>query len=357
MKYFILIMSLVLLMEWNTYDANAELGIAPCMYVGGYDPDDYYCPKGPMMPIWLPTNCTSFVYDAGIVFNDPSTDGLSEENNNNVQGLLSTRRPLYLYISYLKTQCSADDADNTYLSIDNIQHHLYNYNITGFILLNFELNSTINCDDKLKQYVDLVKQGTSSQIGLYVNAKGMIDHTNNAMAPGWFDFEKLNNHMDYYIIGFHKFNPCNDLYKGGTVPLNDIHNSNYSLTTFANALNKSKIAKDKIYLLFSVNPEVNDTTTEDLPICSVTYQKYCENDHYNRYWCADNADSLYQKGKFARDLHTKGIVVKFIDTIDPSSTCDCNNQDSFISFTMMLRGYLNEDPIKDCAKLNNITDT
>jgi hypothetical protein len=44
-----------------------------------------------------------------------------------------------------------------------------------------------------------------------------------------FDFNKLNGLMDYYIIGFGLFNPCNDLFKGGTVPLN---NSNYSLVKY-----------------------------------------------------------------------------------------------------------------------------
>ncbi|XP_060851182.1 uncharacterized protein LOC132929682 isoform X2 [Rhopalosiphum padi] len=326
MKYFILIMSLVLLIEWNTYDANAEFGIAPCMYAGDDDETGIYCPKAAMDPSSLPIDCTSFVYDAGVLFDDQYANDLGLDEDYNVQMLLYTNKPLYLYIRYEKSKCSTNDKDNTTHNINNIKHLLDKYNITGFILYNsLELNSTINCDDNLKQYVSIVKQNTSRQIGLYVNAKNMIDDTNNATATG-----------------------C------GIVPLN---NSNYSLTTFANALNKSKIAKDKMYLLFSVNPTINDTTTEDLPKCCVTYQKYCENDHYNTYWCADNADSLYQKGKFAKDIHAKGIVIRYIDTIDPAATCDCNNQDKFISFTMMLRGYLSEDPIKDCAKLNSITDT
>ncbi|XP_060851340.1 uncharacterized protein LOC132929791 [Rhopalosiphum padi] len=354
MKYFILLMSLIFLIEWNTCDAKAELGIAPCTYLGSYDIYGYYCPKAAMDPISLPKNCTSFVYDAGVLFDDESANDLGSIDDYNIKALLNTDRPLYLYIRYDKSQCSTDNADNTTCKINNIKHLLDNYNIMGFILFNLELESIINCDDKLKQYVSIVKQNTSRQIGLYVNAKNMIDDTNIATATGWFDFEKLNNHMDYYIIGFHKFNPCNDLFKGGIVPLN---NSNYSLTTLAKALNKSKIAKDKLYPLFTIIPTVNDTSTENLPSCCVTYQKYCENDHYNTYWCADNADSLYQKGKFAKDIHAKGIVIRYIDTIDPAATCGCNNQDKFISFSMILRGYLSEDPIKDCAKLNNITVT
>ncbi|XP_060846619.1 uncharacterized protein LOC132926291 isoform X1 [Rhopalosiphum padi] len=353
MKYFILLMSLVLRIEWNTCDGTAELGIAPCTYLGEYDVYGYYCPKEVMDPSSA-TNCTSFVYNAGVLLDDESANDLNTFDDYNVQWLLYTNKPLYLYIKYEKSKCLTNDKDNTTHNINNIKHLLDKYNITGFILYTLELNLTNNCDDNLKQYANIVKQNTSCQIGLYVNARNMIDNTNNATATGWFDFKKLNGLMEYYIIGFGMFNPCNDLFKGGIVPLN---NSNYSLTTFANALNKSKIAKDKMYLLFSVNPDVNDTSTEDLYTCCVTYQKYCENDHYNRYWCADNADSLYQKGKFAKDIHAKGIVIRYIDTIDRAATCDCNNQDKFISLSMMLRGFLSEDPIKDCAKLNNITDT
>ncbi|XP_060851177.1 uncharacterized protein LOC132929679 isoform X2 [Rhopalosiphum padi] len=310
-----------------------------------------------MDTVWLPINCTSFVYDAGVSFNDQSVNKLNTDHECNIKCLLRFNPQLYLYLSYDKTQCTADAADNTNYVLANINHILDTYNITGFILLNLDLGSSVNCDDKLIQYVNLIKQNTSRQIGLYVNAGNIIDYTNNATATGWFDFEKLNNLMEYYIIGFEMFNPCSDLYKGGIVPLNNVQDNTHSLTTFANAMNNSKIAKDKIYLQFSVSPTINNTSTENLPNCCVTYQKYCENDHYNRYWCADNADSLYQKGKFARDIHAKGIVVKYIDTIDRAATCDCNNKDSFITFSMMLRGYVNKDPIKDCAKLNNITDT
>jgi hypothetical protein len=47
-----------------------------------------------------------------------------------------------------------------------------------------------------------------------------------------FDFEELNNIMDYYIIGFEMFNPCNDLYKGGIVPLYNDQNKIYSLVKY-----------------------------------------------------------------------------------------------------------------------------
>jgi len=47
-----------------------------------------------------------------------------------------------------------------------------------------------------------------------------------------FDFEKLNNLMEYYIIGFEMFNPCSDLYKGGIVPLNNVQDNTHSLVKY-----------------------------------------------------------------------------------------------------------------------------
>ncbi|XP_025192642.1 uncharacterized protein LOC112592703, partial [Melanaphis sacchari] len=119
----------------------------------------------------------------------------------------------------------------------------------------------------------------------------------------------------------------------------------------------SNIAKDKIYLEFLISPTINDTTTETLPTCAVSYKKYCEPDNYNLYWCADNADAFFQKGKFASDIKAKGIVVKYIDTSDPTGNCGCDNQNQFITFSMILRGFLNQAPITDCEKLNNVNVT
>jgi len=54
----------------------SELGIAPCTYLGDYEVDGYYCPNVPMDPS-LSTNCTSFVYDANVLFDDEFANDLS----------------------------------------------------------------------------------------------------------------------------------------------------------------------------------------------------------------------------------------------------------------------------------------
>lgn len=56
-----------------------------------------------------------------------------------------------------------------------------------------------------------------------------------------------------------------------------------------------------------------------------------------------------------QQLKAVGIIPKYIDTIDPTGACECVSGNKFITFNMMLRGFLDEDPITDCLKLNSIT--
>ncbi|KAF0753855.1 Uncharacterized protein FWK35_00030727 [Aphis craccivora] len=51
----------------------------------------------------------------------------------------------------------------------------------------------------------------------------------------------------------------------------------------------------------------------------------CEDVKYQKLWCADNLNSFYNKGKFAKKtIKAQGIVVKYIDTIDPKGSCNCD---------------------------------
>jgi len=62
---------------WNIYNFNfSELGIAPCTYLDEYDVYGYYCPKEAMDPSSA-TNCTSFVYNAGVLLDGESVNDLN----------------------------------------------------------------------------------------------------------------------------------------------------------------------------------------------------------------------------------------------------------------------------------------
>ncbi|KAF0756498.1 Uncharacterized protein FWK35_00018489 [Aphis craccivora] len=141
-----------------------------------------------------------------------------------------------------------------------------------------------------------------------------------------FDFMVLNDSFDFYAIGFELFNPCNHMFKEGVVPMTNVFRSIFSLQTFENVLKSSTMAKDQIYLEFIAMPTKNDTTKEYIPTCCLTFKKFCEHDHYNTYWCADDAAAYYSKGKFASDIDANGIITKYIDTIDPTAKCNCDNK-------------------------------
>jgi len=77
-----------------------------------------------------------------------------------------------------------------------------------------------------------------------------------------FNFSAINDEVDFYIIGFDGFNPCNDHFRGGIVPicgLNYLIKMLYLIfqnaiifyilqTTLSKALWTSTIAKEKMYL-------------------------------------------------------------------------------------------------------------
>ncbi|XP_025207043.1 uncharacterized protein LOC112602905 [Melanaphis sacchari] len=364
MNSFILLMFFVVQFQLFTCDANntSNLGILPCMYAGDYDLYGYYCSKTPMAISSLPVACTSFIYD-GINFDSKFNVLISEKDRNNIINLYKFGKPLYLYIGYANQSSWINvtkKSNYTALKVLDLKTHLNGYNVTGLILkdLNYDPSEDGNFDEtfyeNLKQYVTVLKRKSAfSEVGLYVNATYMIYYSHHPNNPYWFKFDEwMNDLMDFYIIGFYKFNPCNDQFKDGIVPLYNTKFSNNSLTTFANVLKNSTIAKDKIYLEFSACPTPNDTTIEYLPTCAVTFEKFCTSDHYNVYWCADNSQSFFQKGRFARDLPAKGIVTKYIDTIDPTAKCQCDNNNEYITFTMMLTGFLSQDPVRNCPLLS-----
>ncbi|CAI6361617.1 unnamed protein product [Macrosiphum euphorbiae] len=369
MKSFILLITIIVLQNvWVRINAEtlntSVLGIAPCMYAGDFDKYGTFCPYDPMPLDWIPKECTSFVYD-GLICHPDFTFSFSEKDERNVIALGSSDKPLYLYYGYETTKAwiEAMNGSNTKNEAESLHNFLSGYNVVGLILKNLNYDYSSNLDyhfdesfyDNFQQYITTMRTiNCNLTIGLYINARNMIFYTNNQMSPDWFKFLILNYIMDFYIIGFDKFNPCNEFFKNGIAPNDNVLQYNNSLSSFAAALRFSPIAKGKIYLEFSASPTVNDSTTEDLPTCCVTYKKYCEDDHYNLYWCADNSDAFYDKGKFAREIKAQGFVTKYIDTIDPTTKCKCNS-DKFITFSMMLRGFLCEAPITDCTKLNSIT--
>lgn len=341
------------------------LGKSPCMYSGSFDPSGFYCPVLPMPVTSLPIECSSFIYD-GLICNENFEFNPSDEDMNNMQYLSNSGKKLYIYYSHGSLQSWMQAITNTSkvpTEASKLASFIKSDIVAGLILKDLNYNYDGNLDyhvdpgfyDKLQNYVSVMKQTIPDlKIGLYVNASNMIYYSSNPYSPDWFDFNLLNEVMDFYVIGFDKFNPCSETLRGGIVPINNICGVNNSLTQLATALYSSRIAKDQIYVEFLTSPTPNDTP-EKLPACAVTYQQICEASKYKNIWCADNSDSLYDKGKFAKQqLKAQGIIPKYIDTIDPTGACECEMNNQFITFKMMLRGFSEADPITDCLELNSI---
>jgi len=99
--------------------------------------------------------------------------------------------------------------------------------------------------------------------------------------------------MDYFIIGFDRFNECTFyLLNGGVVPLNSTDPSINTLvrrvlnlesklrlkilllqTKFKAAFDGSSIAKDKVYFEFSINPSVTKKFEKYFIPCEVSYNE------------------------------------------------------------------------------------
>uniref|UniRef100_A0A2S2NJJ4 Uncharacterized protein n=1 Tax=Schizaphis graminum TaxID=13262 RepID=A0A2S2NJJ4_SCHGA len=69
------------------------------------------------------------------------------------------------------------------------------------------------------------------------------------------------------------------------------------------------------------------------------YESYCKADEGSK-WCADNENTFYEKGVFARQ-YAAGWVGRDIDLVDRGVSCGCNG-DQFISFHMILDAYNNK---------------
>ncbi|CAH1736299.1 uncharacterized protein LOC114131096 [Aphis gossypii] len=370
MKNFIILLThFVLQNQWITITAHApDFGKSPCMYAGDFDKYGTYCAQTPMPLEELPDECTSLVYD-GIIYGPNDEKKFSFQDTETINSLNGSGKPLILYYGYTtqKLWINAVDPANAQKEAIKLTGDTAEYTISGLVLtklnydftnkkLDFHYNESFY--ENLVEFVCLLKSNHSDwSIGLYVSARNMIYyHEEDPCSTDKFDFSILNKAFDFYVIGFELFNPCNNIFKQGIVPMTNVFRSKFSLQTLEVVLSDTDMDTDQIYLEFKAMPTKNETSKEELPKCCLTFKKFCEGDHYNTYWCADNAAAYYSKGQFAKKIGAKGFITKYIDTIDPTVKCKCNN-DKFITFAMMLRGFLDQDPITDCEKLNSISLT
>ncbi|XP_016658069.2 uncharacterized protein LOC100569502 [Acyrthosiphon pisum] len=197
-------------------------------------------------------------------------------------------------------------------------------------------------------YVTAIKtENPDLEIGFYLSARLFIINANETENSTWFDFCKMNDVLDFYVIEFATFNICSEKFlHGGITPLqtNSTNPDDMTLNTFAAVLNQSTIAKDKVYFEFLISPIPTPEEVGNFKHCELSYNEYCENhDQYQEIWCVDDQDILNKKGKFAKD-YSNGFIGRDIDLVDRDNKCGCNNK--YVTFYMLLDGYNNaNDPL------------
>ncbi|CAI6361428.1 unnamed protein product [Macrosiphum euphorbiae] len=243
------------------------------------------------------------------------------------------------------------------IEAQKVQKFIGEYAVKGLILNGMEYPALENCSGvdfykKFTDYVTVIKTKIPGlEIGFYLSARTLVLSVNNELNSTWFDFCKMNDVLDFYVIEFGTFNECCDEFlHGGITPLHSTDPAVMTLEKFAAALKQSTIAKEKVYFEFLISPIPKPKDSAHLSHCVLSYNEYCENrEHYQGKWCVDNQDILYEKGKFAKK-YSQGFIGKDIDLVDRDNKCDCDNK--YITFYMILKGYTDAIDILTCKAFN-----
>ncbi|XP_060852671.1 uncharacterized protein LOC132930687 isoform X2 [Rhopalosiphum padi] len=320
-----------------------ELGQSSCRYSGNHHPNDTACYVDAFEISKLPTNeCTSYIYD-GITCTDDSkiVPNYSPDDLKNIKSLTNFSSKVFLFYGRLNLSIwtSENFNDSIETEAQNLKEFLDEYPVVGLILtgINYPV-LTDNFYIEFQSYVACIKnKNPKIKIGLYLRASTMTYIKNETE---WFDFSKLNDIMDFYLITFNYFNDCSEeLYNGGTTPLHSDNPNIITLEEFGASLNVSKIAKEKVYLEFMITPTTIIFDERNYLHCEISFDQYCKTDIKSK-WCADNETTFYEKGVFARQ-YAAGWVGRDIDLVDRGGSCGCNG-DQFISFHMILDAYNNK---------------
>ncbi|KAL4107231.1 hypothetical protein QTP88_017614 [Uroleucon formosanum] len=325
---------------------------ASCRYAGCSDPGGVEC-------LELPKECSAFFYDGVICTeNFEINPRNSEKDLENIRLLIDLKgdddefHDVYVFYKH-EDLIEFGDAifiDNGEAEAQGVKKFIGDYPLKGLILDGIEFPITNKeCDDFHKNFTAYIKTiktvNPGLEIGFYLSAINLVDNILDMTSSEWFDFVKLNDVLDFYLIEFTTLNLCMDnILHGGITPI-DWPGDDYivTLNNFAESFEQCTIDKEKVYFEFLISPIANNELKDDYCPCEMSYDEYCGNrGKYESKWCVDTQDALYEKGKFAKK-YSKGFVGRDIDLVDRGDKCKCDNK--YITFYMMLRGYNNEDPL------------
>ncbi|XP_060875913.1 uncharacterized protein LOC132949153 [Metopolophium dirhodum] len=346
--------------NWKKLETG--LGDSSCRYSGNFDSYNEICHKDVVKIKKLPKECTAFVFD-GVVCNKDYeiTYAWIPEDLDHLKSLVDFEDGIHNVYLFYKHRTLEDWSDALFsgdfkIEAQKVQEFIGKYAVKGLILNGMEYPALENCEsDFYKKFTDYVTDIKTTnpdlEIGFYLSARTLILSVNKELNSTWFDFCKMNEVLDFYVIEFATFNECCDVFlHGGITPMESKDPAVMTLTKFATALKQSTIAKEKMYFEFLISPISKPKEKANLLPCQYSYNEYCEyREIYKGKWCVDDQDILYEKGKFAKK-YSKGFIGRDIDLVDRDNKCECDNK--YITFYMMLKGYTDAIDKLTCIALS-----
>ncbi|CAI6363316.1 unnamed protein product [Macrosiphum euphorbiae] len=346
----------------NLTTAISGLGDSSCRYSGNFDKENFICHEDVVKVKKLPKECTSYVFD-GIVCNKnyEIMYGSIPEDLDHLKSLIDFEEGTHnVYVFYrhpnLEDWANALFFGHFKTEAQKIQEFTGRYPVKGLILDDMEYpalnnNSEVDFYKNLTDYVTAIKTTIPGlEIGFYLSARTFILSVNKKLNSTWFDFGKMNDLLDFYVIEFVTFNECSDEFlHSGITPIESTDPAVMTLNKFAAAFEQSKIAKEKVHFEFLIRPIPKPEKLTIMHRCTFSYNEYCENrGDLQGIYCVDKQGIFFEKGKFAKK-YSKGFIGNDIDLVDRDNKCHCDNK--YITFYMLLNGYNDAEPLT-CKAFN-----
>ncbi|XP_060852996.1 uncharacterized protein LOC132930904 [Rhopalosiphum padi] len=247
-----------------------------------------------------------------------------------------------LYLDWIKILKPDGNAKDTKVLCDFALKH----NVQGYILNSITPQCIFrsfneNVGKYIIPYIKQLKQcGPDLIIGVTVEAI-----PSSIKNPCMYNFEELNDLVDFYEVQTFKLNECvPNLYNGRTPITKSEHGANYlyGMEEVALYLKESKICLTKLTYNIEMYPVYNDQTSY------TSYKKVCKGEFDCSTYCVQTTKNFYDKGKFLHDQNS-GIIVMILDLDDINNDCDCTS--AFIGFKNIIAGFTGGSHIP-CAKFD-----
>ncbi|KAE9534471.1 hypothetical protein AGLY_008561 [Aphis glycines] len=270
----LLLICILLILTERVHSQSAKgPGISSCAFA---DFRDSECMFPPLPISELPPECTSFIYNAAIIYDNYTIGpGISGADYAILDVLLKSGTDVHVYYGrpYTVDWCIMLEnvSTNSLREMESIKEFFKDHQgIAGLIISGMSYGEfSPECKkftETFKIYLDMLqKTFPNLAIGLDLFGYNLIDQFNNPMRE-WLDFKVLDVSVDYYAVDMQSFNPCSPEFNTGIVTKSG-NFTNYTLDILTDVLQKMSIPKEKTYFKFNTCPDENTYTVTD---CDLT---------------------------------------------------------------------------------------